>query len=62
MRITVRAGREGAGTAIRVHNTGDPLPEAQLERIFDRFYRGPGAETGTSWYTADFRDGVDAVK
>lgn len=46
--ITVRADRDGATTSIRVHNTGEPIPEAQLERIFDRFYRGPGAETGTS--------------
>jgi len=46
--ITVQADRDEAETSIRVHNTGDPIPTEQLERIFDRFYRRPGAETGTS--------------
>lgn len=46
--ISVQADRDEAETSIRVHNTGDPIPTEQLERIFDRFYRRPGAETGTS--------------
>ncbi|GMA28732.1 sensor histidine kinase [Arenivirga flava] len=46
--ITVRADRDGATTSVCVHNTGEPIPEEQLERIFDRFYRRPGSETGTS--------------
>ena len=26
---------------VRVHNWGEPLPESERDRIFDKFYRGP---------------------
>lgn len=44
--ITVAAEGTDTGLVLTVHNTGRPIPSEQLERIFDRFYRAPGAETG----------------
>lgn len=45
-----RAGRR-AGVAIRVHNTGEPIPAHDLPRVFERFFRGANArasgESGT---------------
>jgi two-component system sensor histidine kinase KdpD len=37
--MTVTAERKGADALISVHNLGYPIPEADLERIFERFYR-----------------------
>lgn len=39
-RVTVGVTAEGDGLAIAVHNPGTPIPPEQLERIFDRFFRG----------------------
>jgi len=34
---------EDSGVAVRIRDHGDGLPEEALERIFDAFYRAPGA-------------------
>ncbi|QRX84177.1 heavy metal sensor histidine kinase [Glaciimonas sp. PAMC28666] len=31
---------QAQGTCIEVENQGDPIPQEQLDRLFDRFYRG----------------------
>lgn len=47
-RITVTAFAEGDTVRIDVEDDGPGLPEAELERIFDRFTRGSGAVPGGS--------------
>jgi two-component system heavy metal sensor histidine kinase CusS len=39
---TIRIGIEsdGEGTQLTVENSGEPIPQEQASRIFDRFYRG----------------------
>jgi signal transduction histidine kinase len=37
--MTVAAERKGLDALISVHNFGSTIPEADLERIFERFYR-----------------------
>jgi two-component system sensor histidine kinase KdpD len=37
--MTVKAERLGSEALISVHNLGYPIPESDLERIFERFYR-----------------------
>ncbi|MGH6853755.1 MAG: sensor histidine kinase, partial [Methylocella sp.] len=38
-RIDVAAARKNGFVAIRVLDEGDGIPEADLERVFDKFYR-----------------------
>ncbi|MBB2963479.1 sensor histidine kinase KdpD [Methylobacterium sp. R2-1] len=38
-RVTVRARRDGGSVRIEVLDEGDGLPEAEAERVFDKFYR-----------------------
>ena len=38
-RIQLRAGRRGRGAFLEVANPADNLPEGDLDRLFDRFYR-----------------------
>ena len=38
----------GDGTHIWVENTGEPIPESQLPRLFDRFYRADTARRGSA--------------
>ena len=38
----------GASTRIWVENTGEPVPESQLPRLFDRFYRADTARRGSA--------------
>lgn len=44
----IRLSLTGQGKKLRleVANDGAPIPEGELERIFDRFYRGDSARTG----------------
>jgi len=37
--VTVRAERRAADLLVSISNTGDGIPEADLERLFERFYR-----------------------
>lgn len=37
--VTIRAARQGAGVAVSVIDEGPGIPEADLERIFDKFFR-----------------------
>ncbi len=47
--VLVSLQREGQKrTALRVTNSGDPIPESQREKIFERFYRADEARTGTA--------------
>jgi two-component system, OmpR family, sensor histidine kinase KdpD len=39
--IRVSAARCGNKIDVHVHNWGEPLPESEQERIFEKFYRGP---------------------
>lgn len=43
--VTVRAERLGAMVRIRVHNPGDPIPEAFRDRLFQKFSQ---ADSGTT--------------
>lgn len=37
--VTVRAERRASDLLVSISNTGDGIPEADLERVFERFYR-----------------------
>jgi signal transduction histidine kinase len=39
-RILIRAGRDGAGYVLSVHNTGNAVPRLYERRIFEKFQRG----------------------
>jgi signal transduction histidine kinase len=43
-RITVAAGQDDTWVSLVVRNTGSRVDPADLERIFDRFYRGGNAQ------------------
>jgi two-component system sensor histidine kinase/response regulator len=47
-RVTVTAVRELEKVVVSVADTGVGIPETDLSRIFDGFYRGQAAESGTS--------------
>jgi two-component system sensor histidine kinase KdpD len=38
--IRVHAGISNGAVAIGIHNTGEPLPDNERDRIFEKFYRG----------------------
>lgn len=42
--ITVKAEKQGEGIQIVVHNDGNPIPEEDQRRLFDRFHRARAAE------------------
>lgn len=42
-RVVVRVRREGAAALLEVDDAGPGIPEAERERVFDRFYRRAGA-------------------
>jgi signal transduction histidine kinase len=52
-RVTVRVGWGSEGPSLVVEDTGPGIPEQDMNRVFDRFYRrpgtpGPGAGIGLS--------------
>lgn len=47
-RIDVRAVAAGADAEITVHNTGSRIAEADLPRVFERFFRADRARSGAS--------------
>jgi len=46
--VTVRTSRVGSDAVFEVADTGPGIPAAERARVFDRFYRGPGAAEGGS--------------
>ncbi|MFJ2987347.1 heavy metal sensor histidine kinase [Collimonas sp. NPDC087041] len=38
--VRLSSRRQGQGIRVEVENHGEPIPPEQLERLFDRFYRG----------------------
>ena len=44
--VTVKLYRQGRSCILSVANPGEPIPEQELKRIFDRFYRTDTARTG----------------
>lgn len=47
-RIDIALGREAGEAWLAVDDSGPGVPEAEQERVFDRFYRLPGTEAGGS--------------
>ncbi|WP_407520089.1 ATP-binding protein [Methylobacterium oryzisoli] len=62
--VTVRARREGRFVRIAVLDEGEGLPEADVERVFDKFYRarkGDRVRAGTGLGLAIARGFVEAM-
>ena len=62
--VTIRARREGARVWIAVLDEGEGLPEAEVERVFDKFYRvrkGDRVRAGTGLGLAIARGFVEAM-
>jgi two-component system OmpR family sensor kinase len=47
-RVQLRADNSDAGVRIEVWDEGPGLPEEELQRVFERFYRAPGAVSNGS--------------
>jgi len=63
-RITISAQRETGFVAIRILDEGDGIPDTDLERIFDKFYRvqrGDRQRAGTGLGLAICRGFVEAM-
>ena len=43
--VTVRASRDGDAALVAVADTGEGLADADVDRVFERFYRVPGRRT-----------------
>jgi len=57
--ITISAVRQNGSVVIRVRDEGAPIPIAEQERLFEKFYRGPGDKNqvpGTGMGLAIARD------
>jgi len=62
--IKIRAWRDGGSVALQVSDEGEGVPEADLERIFDKFYRaqkGDQVRAGTGLGLAISRGFVEAM-
>ncbi|GJD95689.1 sensor histidine kinase [Methylobacterium iners] len=62
--VTVRARRDGARIRLEVLDEGDGLPEEDVERVFDKFYRvrkGDRVRAGTGLGLAIARGFVEAM-
>jgi two-component system OmpR family sensor kinase len=46
-RVDVAVQDDGEGRVLSVQDSGPGIPEAELERVFDRFYRGEGSQART---------------
>lgn len=46
--VAVGVAHEAGGVSVEVRDTGQGIPEADLPRIFDRFYRTKSAKTSTT--------------
>ncbi|HET8748236.1 MAG TPA: ATP-binding protein [Ramlibacter sp.] len=47
-RVDIAMGRDAQGAWLAVDDSGPGVPEADRERVFDRFYRVPGSEAAGS--------------
>ncbi|HEY2022659.1 heavy metal sensor histidine kinase [Paraburkholderia sp.] len=43
--VRLSGAQDEAGATVTVENAGEPIPSAQLDRLFDRFYRGDAARS-----------------
>ncbi|MGF6506850.1 heavy metal sensor histidine kinase [Paraburkholderia sp. 32] len=43
--VRLRGAQDEAGALVTVENEGEPIPAVQLDRLFDRFYRGDAARS-----------------
>ncbi|MFT4067245.1 heavy metal sensor histidine kinase [Paraburkholderia sp.] len=43
--VRLSGAQDDAGATVTVENAGEPIPSAQLDRLFDRFYRGDAARS-----------------
>ncbi|MHB1205059.1 MAG: sensor histidine kinase, partial [Rhodospirillaceae bacterium] len=62
--IAISAGREGGKVVLQVRDEGEGIPEGDLERIFDKFYRvhaGDRKRAGTGLGLAICRGFVEAM-
>jgi two-component system sensor histidine kinase KdpD len=63
--VTIRGWRDEAGVWLQVLDEGDGIPEGDLERIFDKFYRaqkGDQVRAGTGLGLAISRGFVEALR
>jgi two-component system OmpR family sensor kinase len=47
-RVDISLGRDAQGAWFAVEDSGSGIPEAERQRVFDRFHRLPGSESGGS--------------
>jgi two-component system sensor histidine kinase KdpD len=63
--IAIRAWRDGGHVVLQVMDEGPGIPPADLERVFDKFYRGGGADrrrAGTGLGLAICRGFIEAMR
>ncbi len=63
--VELRAWRDGEEVRVQVRDEGDGIPEPELERVFEKFHRGRGADggrAGTGLGLAICRGFVEAMR